>query len=122
MQRRIDTLQGLDHGESNQVEAVEPGTVHSEGVQDAPAQNTRSRSCNCCCSSHCRFQFHTLGNNGRAYVHTWVNADCCSLATPTLDDGLKVIGCAEEDHSGLIGRSLEADSLSEILLSLDLSM
>ena len=40
-------------------------------AQDVPAASTRSKKrCSCCCSSHCKFSFHTKGPDVRAYTST----------------------------------------------------
>ena len=50
------------------------------------------------------------------------DVESCSLVVPSLDGGLKVIGCTEEEDRGLIGGMFETDCMADILLSLDLGV
>ena len=53
---------------------------------DGPAGNTRSRKrCKCCCPSHCKLSFHTMGPNVRSYIRSRVSPMDCELGNFAVD-------------------------------------
>ena len=137
LQKRIDSLQGenredeRDGSLSLEVEAQigeddtnrEP-EVHSDDQIQAqgPAQNTRSRGCNCCCSSHCGLQFHTLGKM-QPYLVSHPNIESCSLIVPKLNFGITTVNEEEEDGiAELCNDPWKLSNVMEILSSINLGV
>ena len=92
------------------------------GPGDGPARNTRSRSCNCCCGGHCRLTIHTLGKRCQAFISTKVHALPCDLTTYTLEPELKVMNLNPEEDEPLPSDDMDSDTLTKVLLSLNLEM
>ena len=89
---------------------------------DVPAANTRSKKrCNCCCPSHCKFSFHTMGPNVRAYTSTKVFPSSCELGSFTVDMKV-VVTDDDEDYTEEKELGDEADTIAEVLRSLNLVM
>ena len=85
-----------------------------------PAQNTRSRRCNCCCSSHCQYQFHTLGQP-RVYHFSSPDTEllCCELG------GVKVDTASQADWEYTDKSEhvdIETDTFTTMIKSLNLEL
>ena len=135
LQMRIDALRGesredvqddsflvveSDVGEDD-VTSQEFGILIDDQAQ-GPARNTRSRKCNCCCSSHCGLQFHTLGKKMQPYLVSHANVESCSLDVPVLDVGITTVNGEEEedDEAELCDDPWKFSSVMDILSSINL--
>ena len=89
---------------------------------DGPAGNTRSKKrCNCCCPSHCKLSFHTMGPSVRSYTSSRVSPMVGELGNFAVD-----LDVTEKDEfTDYIGGEMldtEADSISKMLKSLNIVM
>lgn len=116
-------------GDGPQVQEVGDQPAAVDDVQhggqdddDVPAANTRSkRRCNCCCLSHCRLSFHTMGANVRAYSSTNVFPSACEMGTFTVD--MEVVDTdSEVDYMEEEVMFTEAGSITEMLKSFNFVM
>ena len=101
-------------------EAEEPQELQQsvEGCGDNPASNTRSRSCNCCCDAHCKYNLHTMGLTS-VYSYSKILPLPCELET------LKVESKTDWEHSPdheEIETTEDNDTLTSVLMSLNLQM
>ena len=134
LQRRIDDLQGLER--HTQIDNPEDEDIDNSGVLDmqegssdeevqsidGPAQNTRRRTCNCCCLNHCKLRLHTLGKTRQPYLHSRIVGEVCSLFVPEVHCEVGVLVNGEEEDHGVSGEPFEAESIADILRSLDLGL
>ena len=91
-------------------------------AQDVPAASTRSkRRCSCCCSSHCKFSFHTMGPDVRAYTSTRLVPLACELGDVAVD--MEVLDKdTNRDYIDEEKFFTEADSINKMMKSLNIEI
>ena len=117
-----DDVAGQQVGSDEGQQAGADGGQQGGQVDDVPAANTRSKKrCNCCCQSHCKFSFHTMGPNVRAYTSTKVFPSACEMGSFTVDmEALVTDG--DTDYMEEEEFLREADTITNMLKSLNLDM
>ena len=103
--------------QGDDVLGVQPGGTGGE----CPAARTRSKvRCNCCCTNHCRFNFHTMGPEVRAYHTNKVFPVACELMEMKEEVDIATLDVEEDDLD--TGEIDEVDSFAKVLKSLNIMM
>ena len=139
-QPEVDLDQGDDAGNAasngldiNDVELQESDAdSEADGLQgdepqpgaDVPAKNTRSRRgpCNCCCGSHCKLSFHTIGEP-RSFNFLKNQPVPCDLQPVNFENLYKEDCCSDHvENESTSEVNEDDDTLTSVLMSLNLKM